>query len=278
MKTMKKLISLFSLIALLLFTGYSVSFAQDADTAAAAEEVVQDLEQGAEEVAQDVEAAAETTVEKPAGLTKVLKQKFIEGGPMWMAPILICLIIGLAIAIERIISLNLATTNKSKLLNRVDEALQAGNVNEAIEISKSTKGPVAGILYQGLDRVNEGLDVVEKSISSYGSVLAGRLEKGLSWLSLFIAIAPMLGFMGTVIGMIMAFGNISAVGDVDISLIAGDINVALLTTVFGLITAIILQIFYNYILSKVDGLINDMEDASVSLIDMLVKYRYDKNS
>lgn len=274
---MKKLISLFSLIALLLFTGYTVSYAQDADTTTT-EEVAQDVEEGMEETAQDVEEAAEATVEKPAGLAKVLKQKFIEGDPKWMAPVLICLILGLAIAIERIISLNLATTNKSKLLSQVDDALQAGNVNEAIEITKSTKGPVAGILYQGLDRVNEGLDVVEKSISSYGSVLAGRLEKGLSWLSLFIAIAPMLGFMGTVIGMIQAFGNISAAGDVDISLIAGDINVALLTTVFGLITAIILQIFYNYILSKVDGLINDMEDASVSLIDMLVKYRYDKNS
>ena len=274
---MKKLISLFSLIALLLFTGYTVSYAQDADTTTT-EEVAQDVEEGVEETAQDVEEAAEATVEKPAGLAKVLKQKFIEGDPKWMAPVLICLILGLAIAIERIISLNLATTNKSKLLSQVDDALQAGNVNEAIEITKSTKGPVAGILYQGLDRVNEGLDVVEKSISSYGSVLAGRLEKGLSWLSLFIAIAPMLGFMGTVIGMIQAFGNISAAGDVDISLIAGDINVSLLTTVFGLITAIILQIFYNYILSKVDGLINDMEDASVSLIDMLVKYRYDKNS
>jgi len=193
-----------------------------------------------------------------------------------MLPILICLILGLAIAIERIISLNLKTANRQKLLDNVDAALQAGNVNEAIEISRSTKGPVANVMYQGLDRVGEGLDVVEKSITSYGSVIAGQLEKGLSWLSLFISIAPMLGFMGTVIGMIKAFQSIEAAGDVNIQNIAGDINIALLTTVFGLITAIILQIFYNYILSKIDGLVNDMESGSVSLIDMLVKYRLGK--
>jgi len=220
-------------------------------------------------LAQATEAAADDA----PGLLQTLKNKFIEGDPTWMLPVLICLILGLGVAIERIISLNLATSNKKSLLLRVDSALEAGNLDEAREIAKSTRGPVAGVLFQGLDRANEGLDVVEKSISSYGSVLAGRLEKGLSWLSLFIAIAPMLGFMGTVIGMIGAFDAIEKAGDVEIQLIAGDIKVALLTTVFGLITAIILQIFYNYILSKVDGLVNDMEDSSVSLIDMLVKHR-----
>ncbi|MBX2845722.1 MAG: MotA/TolQ/ExbB proton channel family protein [Saprospiraceae bacterium] len=249
---MKKIIALLSLFGLLLLVGNQTTYAQDEAP------------------------ATEQTDAKPAGLTKVLKQKFIEGDPKWMFPVLLCLILGLAIAIERIISLNLATSNKTKLLQDVDAALQAGNVEEAVEIAKSTKGPVAGILFQGLDRVSEGLDVVEKSISSYGSVLAGRLEKGLSWLSLFIAIAPMLGFMGTVIGMIGAFDNIAKAGDVDIKVISADIKVALLTTVFGLITAIILQIFYNYILSKIDGLVNDMEDASVSLVDMLVKYRLEK--
>lgn len=252
---MKKLIALLSLVALIFVTGVSSSYAQDSSSTKT----------------EQVESN-----KKPVGLTKQLKQKFIQGGPGYMAPILICLILGLAIAIERIISLTMATSNKSKLLSSVDASLQAGNVNDAIEYTKSTKGPVASVLFQGLDRVNDGLDVVEKSISSYGSVLAGRLEKGLSWLSLFIAIAPMLGFMGTVIGMILAFGNIAAAGDVDISLIAKDINVALLTTVFGLIVAIILQIFYNYIVSRVDSLVNDMEDASVSLIDMLVKYKFNK--
>jgi len=252
---MKKFIALISLFSMLLFVGTQTTYAQaDGD--------------GTEQV--------DNKNEKPAGLQKMLKQKFIEGGPPFMFPVLVCLILGLAIAIERIISLNLATSNKSKLLRDVDAALQANNVEEGVEITKSTRGPVAGILYQGLDRVSEGLDVVEKSIASYGSVLAGRLEKGLSWLSLFIAIAPMLGFMGTVIGMIQAFGEIEKAGDVDIQVISKDIKVALLTTVFGLITAIILQIFYNYILSKIDGLVNDMEDASVSLIDMLVKYRLGK--
>ncbi len=251
---MKKFLAVLSLLALLLL---------------AVPEEAYSFYQGS----QDTEATTTSSSKKPAGLTKILQQQFIEGGPTYMAPILFSLIIGLAIAIEKIITLNLQTVNKSKLLNQVDAALQAGNVSEAIEISKSTKGPVASVLYQGLDRVNEGLDVVEKSISSYGSVLASRLESGLSWLSLFIAIAPMLGFMGTVIGMIQAFQSIAEAGDVQIQLIAGDINVALLTTVFGLITAIILQIFYNYILSKIDGLVNDMEDASVSLMDMLVKYK-----
>lgn len=252
---MKNFITLFSLLGLLFFMGTSVTtYAQDNSDA------VETVDEGA----------------KKGGFTKVLKEQFIKGGVNYMLPILICLILGLAIAIERIISLNLKTANRQKLLNDVDAALQAGNVNEAIEISRATKGPVANVMYQGLDRVNEGLDVVEKSISSYGSVIAGQLEKGLSWLSLFIAIAPMLGFMGTVIGMIKAFQSIEAAGDVNIQNIAGDINIALLTTVFGLITAIILQIFYNYILSKIDGLVNDMESGSVSLIDMLVKYRLGK--
>jgi len=257
-KTMKNFITLFSLLSFLLFAGVESTYAQDENT------------QTTEAVQANGDAVEEAGGGNP---TQILKEQFIIGGPQWMTPILICLILGLAIAIERIISLNLKTANRAKLLDRVDAALQAGNVNEAIEIARSTKGPVASVLYQGLDRVNEGLDVVEKSISSYGSVLAAQLEKGLSWLSLFIAIAPMLGFMGTVIGMIQAFQSIAKAGDVQIQLIADDINVALLTTVFGLITAIILQVFYNYILSKIDGLVNDMESASVSLIDMLVKYR-----
>ena len=200
-----------------------------------------------------------------------LKIRFIEGGPFFMGIVLIALILGLAIAIERIIYLNLSTTNTSKLASSVEDALNSGGVEAAKEVCRNTKGPVASIFYQGLERSNEGVDMVEKSIVSYGSVQMGLLEKGLSWISLFIALAPMLGFMGTVIGMIGAFDAIEAAGDISPSLVAGGIKVALLTTVFGLIVAMILQIFYNYLIAKVDSIVNSMEDASISLIDLLVK-------
>lgn len=203
---------------------------------------------------------------------QVLKQKFIEGGPGFMGIVLLCLILGLALVIERVIYLNLSSTNTSKLLKNVEEALNTGGVEAAKEVCRNTRGPVASIFYQGLERSNEGLEMVEKSIVSYGSVQMGRLERNISWISLFIALAPMLGFMGTVIGMIEAFDAIQAAGDIQPSLVAGGIKVALLTTVFGLIAAIILQIAYNYILSKVDSLVNTMEDASVSLIDLLANH------
>ena len=186
-----------------------------------------------------------------------------------MGIVLVCLILGLAMAIERIIFLNLSTTNTQKLAEDVEAALQSGGVDAAKEVCRNTKGPVASIYYQGLERSGEGLEAAEKAVVSYGGVQMGQLEKNVSWLSLFIAIAPMLGFMGTVIGMIQAFQKIAAVGNLSASLIAGDIQVALLTTVFGLITAIILQIFYNYIIAKIDAIVNDMEDSSISLIDML---------
>ena len=190
-----------------------------------------------------------------------------------MGIVLLCLILGLAVAIERIIYLNLASTNSAKLKQQVEDALASGGVEAAKEVCRNTKGPVASIFYQGLDRAGEGLESAEKAVVAYGGVQMGQLEKNVSWLSLFIAIAPMLGFMGTVIGMIAAFQKIAAVGNLSASLIAGDIQVALLTTVFGLITAIILQIFYNYIIAKIDSIVNDMEDSSISLIDMLAAHK-----
>jgi len=216
-------------------------------------------------------SATEETTTQSASFHQIIKQKFIEGGPGFMGIVLLCLILGLALAIERIIYLNMATTNTDKLLNNVESALQSGGVDAAKEVCRNTNGPVASIFYQGLERSNEGVEMVEKSIVSYGSVQMGLLEKGLSWISLFIALAPMLGFMGTVIGMIGAFDAIEAAGDISPSLVAGGIKVALLTTVFGLIVAMILQIFYNYLIAKVDSLVNSMEDASISLIDLLVK-------
>jgi biopolymer transport protein ExbB len=218
------------------------------------------------------ETAMETESDAPQSFHQILKEKFIQGGAGFMGIVLVVLIIGLALVIERIIYLNLSTTNTQKLLNKVETSLENEGVDAAKEVCKNTRGPVAGIFVQGLDRYNEGVDVVEKSIIAYGGVLMGRLEKGLSWISLFIALAPMLGYMGTVIGMIQAFDNIEAVGDISPTVVASGIKVALLTTVFGLIVAIILQIFYNYLVSKIDSLVNDMEDSSITFVDLLAKY------
>ncbi len=215
----------------------------------------------------------EAPAEVEKGFTQVLKEQFIQGGAGFMGIVLVALILGLAIAIERIIYLNMATTNTKKLVNSVDDALSSGGVEAAKEVCRNTKGPVASIFYQGLDRMDEGVEAAEKAVVGYGGVQMGLLEKNISWLSLFIALAPMLGFMGTVIGMIDAFDSIQAAGDISPTVVAGGIKVALLTTVFGLVVAIILQIFYNYIISKVDSIVNNMEDASISLVDLLVRHK-----
>ena len=260
-------------------------YAQDAEAAAdAVEEATEEAGEAIEEAGDVVEEAAGDTEEVVEEMTEdaseeveesglqVLKQKFIEGGAGFMALPLICLILGLAIAIERIISLFWMSINTEKFVSQIEDEVAAGNLDGAKEICRNTRGPVASIFYQGLDRADQGsIDVVEKSVVSYGSVQMGQLEKGLVWLSLFIALAPMLGFMGTVIGMIGAFDAIEKAGDISPGVVASGIKVALLTTVAGLIVAIILQIFYNFITSKIDGIVNGMEDASISLVDMLVK-------
>lgn len=255
---MKKIISSFAIAAIMTFGFSNVSTAQDEVTSAATEQ----------SASKDGDATPE---EAELSLVQTLKQKYIEGDPVWMTPVLICLIIGMALSIERIVYLNLATINTKKFLEEVESALKSGGVEAAKDVCRNTRGPIASIFYQGLDRANEGVEMVEKSVVSYGGVQMGLLEKGLSWLSLFIALAPMLGFLGTVIGMIFAFDKIVEDGQVSPTTVAGGIKVALLTTVFGLIAAIILQIFYNYIVSKVDGLVNEMEDASISLVDMMLK-------
>jgi len=215
--------------------------------------------------------------EESKGFHQAIKEQFIQGGWQFMGIVLLCLILGLAVSIERIITLNLATSDTKKLLSDVDDALKnKGGINAAKEICKNTRGPVASIFTQGLMRASEGIDMVEKSIISYGSVEMGKLEKGMVWISLFISLAPMLGFMGTVIGMIGAFDAIAEAGDVSPSLVAGGIKIALLTTVGGLIVAVILQLFYNYLVSKIDSLVNNMEDASISLVDILVKNKLSK--
>jgi biopolymer transport protein ExbB len=247
----------------LLLTAQEMDFQEEAVSDSLSLEEAVTVEQVPEEVEEEAAPA-------DASFTQELKKRFIEGGPGFMGIVLICLILGLAIAIERIIYLNLATTNTQKLTAGVEAAISSGGVDAAKELCRNTKGPVASIFYQGLDRVDEGVESAEKAVVAYGGVQMGQLEKNVSWISLFIALAPMLGFMGPVIGMIQAFDKIEAAGDMQPSLVAGGIKVALLTTVFGLIVAIILQVFYNYIIAKIDSIVNDMEDASITLIDILV--------
>jgi biopolymer transport protein ExbB len=258
-----------AVFGMLLFMASNVVVAQDeAATQAAAPSQAQ--------LTADPEEQAAAAAEEGKSFHSQLKQKFIEGGAFFMTFVLLTLILGLAFSIERVLYLNLATSNTKKLLANVEQALESGGVEAAKEVCRNTRGPVASIFYQGLDRIDHGIDVVEKSIISYGGVQAGLLDRGLSWIALFIALGPMLGFMGTVIGMIGAFDAIEIAGDISPSLVAGGIKVALITTVFGLIVAIILQIFYNYCVAKIDSIVNNMEDASISLLDLLVKHNLKK--
>ena len=222
--------------------------------------------------AQEEMSAADILSGSEVPLNQALKTKFIEGDPKFMSLIVICLIIGLALAIERILYLSFSKINTKKLVENVEAALNEGGIEKAKEVCRNTRGPVASIFYQGLLRYDQGLDVVEKTIISYGSVQQSQLESGLSWISLFIAIAPSLGFLGTVIGMINAFDAIQAAGDISPNVVAGGMKVALITTVGGLIVAMILQVFYNYILAKIESITIDMEDSSICLIDALTKY------
>ena len=274
---MKKIFVFLSIAAMITFGLSNFVYAQDGGNGVDTNTTV--AASDSTSAAADTMAAAKTDVaaapkaEQPKSFHQILKEKFIEGGSGFMGVILLTLIFGLAIAIERIIYLTLASVNTKKLLANVDNAFENGGVDAAKEVVRNTRGPVASIFSEGLNRFDDGVDEVEKSIVAYGSVVTGRLESGVSWISLFIALAPMLGFMGTVIGMIQAFDDIAAAGDISPAVVAVGIKVALLTTVFGLIVAVILQIFYNYIISKIESLVNDMEDSSISFIDIVSKYK-----
>lgn len=249
---MKRFFTILAITGMLFFGATQFSYAQEEATST-------------EQVAATDDAASQ------GGFRQELKQRMIEGGPGWMGVIMLTLIFGLAISIERIIYLNLSTTKTNKLVADVENAIDSGGIEAAKELCRNTKGPVASIFYQGLDRMDEGIDNVEKAVVGYGGVQMGLLEKNISWISLFIALAPMLGFLGTVVGMVQAFDAIEKTGVMSPATVAGGIKVALLTTIFGLIVAIILQVFYNYIISKIDSIVNNMEDASIKLIDILIR-------
>jgi biopolymer transport protein ExbB len=259
---MKKLFLILSVAMLSL--GTVDAFAQEETEATTEEVAVADVEEAA--------PVAEETIEGET-MHHVLMQKFLEGGWGWMLPVLLCLVVGLAVVVERILFLTFSTINSKKFVANIEDALKSGGVARAMEVARNTRGPIASIYYQGLSRYDQGLDAVEKSVVSYGSVQTGQMESGLTWISLFIALSPMIGFMGTVVGMIGAFDAIQAAGDISPTLVAGGIKVALLTTLMGLIAAAILQLFYNYIVSKIDSLVNEMEDTSITLVDLLTAYK-----
>lgn len=281
---MKKIAILLSLIFVFLFTGINQVIAQgDAkkeEKKEAKKEEKKEVKKDGVEVSDEATKATvkeeaptkeENVAKEERSLHQGLKQKFIEGGWPYMLPILVCLIAGLAVALARIITLSLSSTNVKKLVTQVEESLKSGNVDGAKELLRNTRGPVASIFVQGLMRLSEGIEMVEKSVIAYGSVEMNKLERGLVWISLAIALAPMLGFFGTVVGMIEAFDNIEAAGDISPSLVAGGIKIALITTVAGLIVAMILQVFYNYLVSRIDSIVGQMEEASISLIDLLIE-------
>lgn len=271
---MKKFFASIACVAALSVGFTTTAMAQD--SAATATEVVDSAKATVDTAAAAVDTAATvapTTDEAPAegGFHQAFKQKFIEGGADWMTPIAIALILGLAICLERIVYLNLSDVNPKKMLEDIEAALEKNDLEGAKTIARSTRGPIASIAYQALLRADQGIDIVEKSVVSYGGVQGGLLEKNLSWITLFIALSPSLGFLGTVVGMVFAFDKIEQVGDISPTVVAGGMKVALITTIGGLVVAMILQVFYNYILSLVEGIVNKMEDASITLLDIIVK-------
>ena len=271
---MKKIFAVVAMFGIL-----SVGFTQTVvaqDAAAPQTETVDSaaVDSAAVDSAAVVEEPAEAAPveEETVGMHKALKTKFIEGDASFMSLVAIALVLGLAFCIERIIYLSLAEVNTKKLMAAIEAALAKGDVEGAKEICRNTRGPVASICYQGLLRIDEGLDVVERSVVSYGGVQSAALEKNCSWVTLFIAMAPSLGFLGTVIGMVMAFDDIQKAGDISPTVVAGGMKVALITTIFGIIVALVLQIFYNFILSKIESLTSDMEDSSITLLDLMIQY------
>lgn len=274
---MKKLIALLTIAGFMTFGISNSVLAQQDENAVQTEQVATEEAAPAEEVV--AEEAVEEVVTAPIAeeeqtLTfhETIKKQFIDGGWGFMTLVLIVLVLGLAISIERIIYLTLSTTNTKKLVAEFEVALNEGGIEKAKELCRNTRGPVASIFYQGLLRYNDGLEEVEKSMISYGSVMNGNLTSGSSWITLFIALGPMLGFFGTVIGMIQAFDAIAAAGDISPTVVAGGMKVALITTVFGLLVAMILQIAYNFILNKIEGILNDMEESTISFMDILTSY------
>ena len=273
---MKKIFAIVAVMGMMTF-GLTQSVMAQEEAAPASTEVVDSVAVDSAAVEEAPVAEEAPIVEEVKGsFHKDIKTKFIEGDASFMSLVAIALVIGLAFCIERIIYLSLAEVNTKKLMAKIEAALANGDVEGAKTVCRNTRGPVASICYQGLMRIEEGVDVVERSVVSYGGVQSAYLEKGCSWITLFIAMAPSLGFIGTVVGMVMAFDKIQQAGDISPTVVAGGMKVALITTIFGIVAALVLQVFYNYILSKIEALTADMEDSSITLLDLIMKYNLKK--
>ena len=273
---MKKLIALFSFITILTFFCSSLVSAQAPSTAATATaDTLSDAALNDTGVADT--ATVKPTAEKDASFHQSLKQKFIEGNAGFMSLVALALVLGLAFCIERIIYLSLSEIDAKRFVGKLDDMIVAGEIEQAKALSRDTRGPVASICYQGLLRIDDSIENIERSVTSYGSVQSANLEKGCSWITLFIAMAPSLGFLGTVIGMVMAFDQIQEAGDISPTVVASGMKVALITTIFGIIVALVLQVFYNYILSKIDHITAQMEESAISLLDAIMKYKLKAN-
>ncbi len=269
---MKKLIALLTIAGFLTFGISNSVLAQQDENVPQTEQVATEEVAAEEAPVEEVVTTTMTETEEAPTFHEVLKKQYIDGGWGFMTLVLVCLVLGLALSIERIIYLTLSTSNTKKLVAELEVALNQGGIEKAKELCRNTRGPVASIFYQGLMRFNDGLDEVEKSMISYGSVMNGNLSSGTSWITLCIALGPNLGFFGTVIGMVQAFDAIAAAGDISPTIVASGMKVALLTTVFGLITAMVLQVAYNFILNKIESILNDMEESTISFMDILNDY------
>ena len=272
---MKKFFAVFAMFGILSF-GLTQTVVAQEEVAAQTETVDTAAVDSVDTIAADEEAPVVAAEEETVGMHKALKTKFIEGDASFMSLVAIALVLGLAFCIERIIYLSMAKVDTKKFMAAIAEALSKGDVEAAKSICRNTAGPVASICYQGLLRINDGIDTVERSVVSYGSLQASNLEKGCSWITLFIAMAPSLGFLGTVIGMVMSFDEIQQKGDISPTIVAGGMKVALITTIYGIIVALVLQVFYNFILTKIESIVADMEDSSITLLDLLTKYNLKK--
>ncbi len=274
---MKKVFAIIALMGVFTFGMTQSVSAQDEEAVADSAATEQVDSAAAEAPAEEVSEAADETEVEETGFYKGVKKKFIEGDAGFMALVSVALILGLAFCIERIVYLSLSKINSQKMIEDIEEALlQKNDIEAAKEIARETRGPIASIFYQGLLRMNEGADQVEKTVVAYGAVQASNLEKNCSWITLFIGMAPSLGFLGTVFGMVQAFDDIQKAGDISPTVVAGGMKVALLTTIFGIIVALVLQVFYNYILAEIEGLTSKMEDSTISLLDIVAKYNLKK--
>lgn len=274
---MKKLIALFSFITILAFTCSTIVIAQEPTTTAAAAKADTLSDDALNETGVADTTTAKIPAAKDAGFHQSLKRKFIEGNAGFMSLVALALVLGLAFCIERIIYLSLSEIDAKRFVGKLEDMIDAGEIEQAKELSRDTRGPVASICYQGLLRIDDSIENIERSVTSYGSVQSANLEKGCSWITLFIAMAPSLGFLGTVIGMVMAFDQIQEAGDISPTIVAAGMKVALITTIFGIIVALVLQVFYNYILSKIEHITAQMEESAISLLDSIMKYKLKRN-